>query len=75
MVNAISFTGSSEVGRIVGQTAAGYFKPCSLEMGGKNAMIVLDDANLDLALDGAAVSYTHLDVYKRQVMSCLSGMG
>ena len=52
-VNAISFTGSSEVGRIVGQTAAGHFKPCSLEMGGKNAMIVLEDANLDLALDGA----------------------
>jgi alpha-ketoglutaric semialdehyde dehydrogenase len=52
-VRAISFTGSSEVGRIVGQTAAGLFKPCSLEMGGKNAMIVLDDANLDLALDGA----------------------
>ena len=52
-VNAISFTGSSEVGRLVGQTAAGYFKPCSLEMGGKNAMIVLEDANLDLALDGA----------------------
>ncbi len=52
-VRAISFTGSSEVGRIVGQTAAANFKPCSLEMGGKNAMIVLDDANLDLALDGA----------------------
>ena len=52
-VQAISFTGSSEVGRVVGQTAAGLFKPCSLEMGGKNAMIVLDDANLDLALDGA----------------------
>lgn len=52
-VRAISFTGSSEVGRIVGQTAAAHFKPCSLEMGGKNAMIVLDDANLDLALDGA----------------------
>jgi acyl-CoA reductase-like NAD-dependent aldehyde dehydrogenase len=52
-VDAISFTGSSEVGRIVGQTAAGLFKPCSLEMGGKNAMIVLEDANLDLALDGA----------------------
>jgi len=52
-VDAISFTGSSEVGRIVGQTAAGFFKPCSLEMGGKNAMIVLEDANLDLALDGA----------------------
>ena len=53
LVRAISFTGSSEVGRIVGQTAAGHFKPCSLEMGGKNAMIVLEDANLDLALDGA----------------------
>src|SRR5712672_3491973 len=52
-VDAISFTGSSEVGRIVAQTAAGLFKPCSLEMGGKNAMIVLEDANLDLALDGA----------------------
>src|SRR6185437_16027699 len=52
-VRAISFTGSSEVGRIVGQAAAARFKPCSLEMGGKNAMIVLDDANLDLALDGA----------------------
>lgn len=52
-IRAISFTGSSEVGRIVGQTAAANFKPCSLEMGGKNAMIVLEDANLDLALDGA----------------------
>lgn len=51
--NIISFTGSSEVGRIVGQTAAGQFKPCSLEMGGKNAMIVLADANLDLAIEGA----------------------
>ena len=52
-VNAISFTGSSEVGRMVGQTAAAHFKPCSLEMGGKNAMIVMDDANLDLAVEGA----------------------
>ncbi|HEY0758640.1 MAG TPA: aldehyde dehydrogenase family protein [Acidisarcina sp.] len=52
-VDAISFTGSSEVGRIVGQSAAGSFKSCSLEMGGKNAMIVMEDANLDLALDGA----------------------
>jgi aldehyde dehydrogenase (NAD+) len=53
LVRAVSFTGSSEVGRLVGQTAAAHFKPCSLEMGGKNAMIVLEDANLDLALDGA----------------------
>src|SRR5580765_8160743 len=52
-VRAISFTGSSEVGRIVGQAAARSFKPCSLEMGGKNAIIVLNDANVDLAIDGA----------------------
>src|SRR5258708_6378321 len=51
-VRAISFTGSSEVGRLVGQAAARSFKPCSLEMGGKNAIIILDDANLDLAFDG-----------------------
>src|SRR5215469_6273128 len=52
-VRAISFTGSSEVGSRVAQRAAANFKPVSLEMGGKNAQIVLDDANLDLALDGA----------------------
>src|SRR5437879_9351656 len=51
-VRAISFTGSSEVGRMVGEVAARSFKPCSLEMGGKNAIIILDDANLDLALEG-----------------------
>ena len=52
-VRAISFTGSSSVGSLVGQRAAATFKPVSLEMGGKNAQIVLDDANLELALDGA----------------------
>jgi len=51
-VRAISLTGSSEVGRIVGQTAAKSFKHCSLELGGKNPMIVLDDANLELAIEG-----------------------
>ncbi len=51
-VRAISFTGSSAVGRTVGATAAQSFKHCSLEMGGKNPMIVLDDANLDLAIEG-----------------------
>jgi len=52
-VRAISFTGSSSVGSLVAQRAAATFKQVSLEMGGKNAQIVLDDANLDLALDGA----------------------
>ena len=51
-VRAISLTGSSEVGRIVGSIAAKSFKHCSLELGGKNPMIVLDDANLDLAIEG-----------------------
>jgi aldehyde dehydrogenase (NAD+) len=52
-VRAISFTGSSAVGSLVAQRAAASFKPVSLEMGGKNAQIVLDDANLELALEGA----------------------
>ena len=51
-VPVISFTGSTETGRIVGETAGRLHKRLSLEMGGKNAMIVLDDADLDLALDG-----------------------
>jgi aldehyde dehydrogenase (NAD+) len=52
-VRAVSLTGSTEVGRIVGETCARSFKHCSLELGGKNPMIVLDDANLDLAIEGA----------------------
>ncbi len=52
-VRAISFTGSSAVGSLVAQRAAVTFKQVSLEMGGKNAQIVLGDANLSLALDGA----------------------
>src|ERR1700734_583888 len=51
-VRAISLTGSSAVGRIIGGIAAQSFKHCSLELGGKNPMIVLDDANLDLAIEG-----------------------
>src|SRR5438045_7006636 len=51
-VRAISFTGSSEVGRMIGEVAARSFKHCSLEMGGKNATIILEDANLAIAADG-----------------------
>ncbi len=51
-VPVISFTGSTETGRKVGETCGRMHKRLSLEMGGKNAQIVLDDANLDLALDG-----------------------
>jgi aldehyde dehydrogenase (NAD+) len=52
-VNLISFTGSSDVGRQIASSAGEQLKRCSLEMGGKNAQIVMDDANLDLALEGA----------------------
>jgi alpha-ketoglutaric semialdehyde dehydrogenase len=52
-VGLISFTGSTEVGRIVSQACAPTFKKCHLEMGGKNIIIVMDDANLDLAIEGA----------------------
>ncbi len=52
-VRAISLTGSSAVGKIVGGIAAQSFKHCSLELGGKNPMIVLEDANLELAIEGA----------------------
>src|SRR5260370_37463123 len=51
-VPVISFTGSTETGSIIGETCGKMHKRLSLEMGGKNAMIVLDDADLDLALDG-----------------------
>jgi acyl-CoA reductase-like NAD-dependent aldehyde dehydrogenase len=52
-VNLVSFTGSTEVGRIVSQACAPTFKKCHLEMGGKNIIIVMDDANLELAIEGA----------------------
>ncbi len=48
----VSFTGSTDTGKLVGETCGRMHKRLSLEMGGKNAMIVLDDADLDLALDG-----------------------
>jgi len=52
-VPVVSFTGSTAVGRIIAQACAPDFKHCSLEMGGKNIIIVMEDANLDLAVDGA----------------------
>jgi len=52
-IKAISFTGGTGTGRIVARTAAPMFKKLSLELGGKNATIVLKDAELDKAVDGA----------------------
>ncbi len=52
-VRVVSFTGSTEIGRKISEACATDFKHCCLEMGGKNVQIVMDDARLDLAVDGA----------------------
>ncbi|HTP81149.1 MAG TPA: aldehyde dehydrogenase family protein [Bacteroidota bacterium] len=51
-VDLISFTGSTPVGKQISRDASETLKRVSLELGGKNAEIVMDDADLDLALDG-----------------------
>jgi alpha-ketoglutaric semialdehyde dehydrogenase len=52
-VKLVSFTGSTETGKIVSEACAPTFKHCNLEMGGKNVIIVMDDADLNLAVEGA----------------------
>ena len=52
LVDKTAFTGSTEVGRRIMQLASGTVKPVTLELGGKSANIVLDDADLDLAAGG-----------------------
>lgn len=52
-IRLISFTGSCEVGREVAESCGRVLKRCSLEMGGKNAQIVMADADVDLALEGS----------------------
>lgn len=51
-IDAVSFTGSSQTGGKIAEVCGGQHKRFSLEMGGKNPQIVMDDADLDLALDG-----------------------
>ena len=52
-VSVISFTGSTQVGRDISVACAPSFKHLHLEMGGKNIIMVMDDADVDLAVDGA----------------------
>src|SRR5690606_38581073 len=52
-VRRVNFTGSTRVGRIVGRLAGEHLKPAILELGGKAPLLVLDDADLDAARDGA----------------------
>jgi acyl-CoA reductase-like NAD-dependent aldehyde dehydrogenase len=49
----VNFTGSTTVGRIIAQKAAAHLKPCLLELGGKAPFVVLDDADLDGAVNAA----------------------
>ena len=59
-VTMISFTGSTAVGRRVGELAGGHLKKVALELGGKNALIILNDADMDMAVCGGAwASWLH----------------
>ncbi|MCC4114939.1 benzaldehyde dehydrogenase [Aromatoleum toluclasticum] len=59
-VSMVSFTGSTAVGRRVGELAGRHLKKVALELGGKNSLIVLDDADLELAAsNGAFASWAH----------------
>src|SRR4029434_5978474 len=51
-VKVVSFPGSTAVGRLVNQNAAPGFKKVHLEMGGKNVVMIMDDAQLELAVEG-----------------------
>ena len=64
----VSFTGSTEVGQEIQRAAAGNLKRLSLELGGKSANVVLDDADLDLALDGALRA-----TFRNQGQVCTAG--
>jgi phenylacetaldehyde dehydrogenase len=81
-VDKIAFTGSAEVGRLIVQAAAGNLKKVSLELGGKSPVIVFPDADLNIAVPGAARAifnnsgqvcaagsrlYAHQSVYDRLV--------
>lgn len=67
-VRAVNFTGSTGVGRIIGEHAARHLKPAVLELGGKNSVIVLDDADVDYAVDAVTFS-----VFMNAGQICMSG--
>jgi aldehyde dehydrogenase (NAD+) len=67
-VDKVSFTGSTEIGRHVQALAAGTVKKVLLELGGKSANIVLEDADLDLAVDGAIYA-----IFFHQGQVCTAG--
>ncbi len=66
-ISRISFTGSVPTAKIVARAAAENLTPCSFELGGKSPMIILDDADLDLAVDLA------IEQYDNAGQVCLAG--
>ncbi|MGD8325027.1 MAG: aldehyde dehydrogenase family protein, partial [Gammaproteobacteria bacterium] len=66
-VHGVSFTGSTAVGSQVSARAGGLFKKCVVELGGKDAVIVLDDADIDHAVDA-----TTFGVFMHQGQICMS---
>lgn len=68
LVDKISFTGSTAVGRHVMSRASATLKKCTLECGGKSANIVLDDADLSIAVDGALYA-----IFYHQGQCCEAG--
>jgi acyl-CoA reductase-like NAD-dependent aldehyde dehydrogenase len=67
-VDKISFTGSYEVGRVIGKVAAESFKRVTLELGGKSPQIIFADANLEAAIQGTAMG-----VFANQGQVCAAG--
>ncbi len=67
-VDKVSFTGSTEVGRLIGETAARQFKRCTLELGGKSPMVVLEDADLEVTIPGTAMG-----IFANHGQNCCAG--
>ncbi|HUP16746.1 MAG TPA: aldehyde dehydrogenase family protein [Acidimicrobiia bacterium] len=67
-VGKVSFTGSTATGRTLVEASAGNLKRLQLELGGKGANIIFDDADLDLAVQGSAFA-----IYHNQGQACIAG--
>ncbi len=67
-IDAISFTGGTETGRVIGMEAARRIRPVTMELGGKSANIICDDADLDAAVAGSIVA-----AFANNGQQCLAG--
>jgi phenylacetaldehyde dehydrogenase len=67
-VDKISFTGSTQVGRLIGEAAARQMKRFTLELGGKSPMVVMGDADLEVAIPGAAMG-----IFANHGQNCCAG--